>query len=158
MTEKKEKEITWRAAEYEYVKKDAAWYWMVITLVVVLALIAMWQKNFFFFVFLVLSGIVVLFFGRRRPRILTFRVGDEGVGIGRRIFHRYDRLDGFCLRDRPHGLDEIILKKKTLVSPYVRVPLDAALARKVEKVLGDNLSKIEYEESLMDVFAEWLGF
>ncbi|MCP6720183.1 MAG: hypothetical protein KJI72_02590 [Patescibacteria group bacterium] len=155
---KKSQGITWRAAEYQYTRKDVGWYWLIALVAVILILLAFWQKNFFFAVFIILAGGMLLFFGRRRPQVLDFRLDDEGIAIGDNIFYDYDRFEEFSIRSRPQRLDEIVLKKKTTINPYIKIPIDSKLALKARAILNDNLTEVEYQESLVDIFSEWFGF
>ena len=119
---------------------------------------AFWQKNFFFAIFIILAGAMLLFFSRRRPQILDFKLDGEGIAIGDNIFYDYDRFEGFLIRSRPQRLDEVILKKKTAINPYIKVPIDSKLAPKARDILGENLPEVEYQESLIDILSEWFGF
>ncbi|MDI6821215.1 MAG: hypothetical protein QMD65_03535 [Patescibacteria group bacterium] len=151
------KEISWRAAEYDYVKKDISWFWIVGGVATALVLVAIWQGNFFFAVFIALAGAVVLFFGRRRPQILDFKINEVEVRIGK-IEYKFELFENFSFRKRPMFLDEIVLKKKTAFNPYVKIPIDSKLAEEVKSVLLEKLPEVEYQESLIEIFSDWLGF
>jgi hypothetical protein len=153
-----EKEITWRAAEYEYVEKGAEWYWVVGTLGAILAMIALWQRNFFFFVFVVVAGTMLVVFGRRRPRVLDFTVGEKGVGVGSGSLLPYDQLEWFAVHEREGRMHEIVFKKKTTVNPIVRLPADVTTVRHAARVLEERLPREQYEASLLDTLSELLGF
>lgn len=153
------KEIIWRAAEYEYKEKALGWYWLVVIFTIILAMFALWQKNFFFLIFIIFAGIVLLFLSRKRPRIIEFKVTEKGIGVGETAFFFFEDIDGVHLRERPGHLDEIILKRKTILNPYVKIPIDRNLREIVNRFLENKeVSKIDYEDSLIDILAEWLGF
>lgn len=156
--EKREDEVSWRAAEFEYVKKDAGWYWMVGTLSVILVMVAIRQESFFFAVFALVAGAMMIFSGRRRPRILNFSVGAEGIKVEGLSLIKYETLEGFALRDREGGLGEIILRKKSRLNPYVKIPVDRKTAERAGAVLRRRLPEEEYKESLTDILGEWMGF
>lgn len=149
--------LRWKAAEYEYREKTPGWFLAVGAISVVLLVIALLQKNFFFAVFIIFAAVIVMVFGKRRPAILEFYLDDEEIGVGKASF-KYNELDGFSVRRRPGHLNEIVLKKKTVVSPFLRIPIDSKLAAEAEQLLGEKLPQTEYQESLVDVFAEWFGF
>lgn len=154
---KKGIEIIWKAAEYEHAPKDVSWYWLIGSGAFFLLLLALWQKNFFFAVFIILAAFLVIGFGKRRPQIIDFKVNDEGIEIGKK-FIAYEGLEHFAVRSRPEHLDEIILKKKTAINPFVHVPIDSKLGEKVRALLLEKLPQEEHQESLVDLFSEWLGF
>ncbi len=152
-----EKEISWKAAEYEYREKGPGWFFVVGVVALVLFIIALIGKNFIFAVFVLFAGVMLVSFGKKRPPIVKFHINNEGVGIGNTFFE-YRRLEEFAHRNRPGHLDEFILKKKTAMNPFVHIPIDSTLALEAKKMLKAKLPEVEHKESLVDVFAEWLGF
>ena len=152
------KEIIWRAAEYEHRKKDVGWYWITGGLAGVLILIALWQKNFFFAFFIVLAGVMIFAFGKRRPQIYEFRINGSGIYIGEKITYNYEQLESFSIHNWPGRLDELVLKKKAMVNPYLKIPIDSKLAVEARAILLEQLPEVEYQESLIDAIADWLGF
>jgi len=151
------REITWRAAEYEYVEKTVLWYIGVGAAAFVLALIGLWQRNFFFVVFIAVAATVIIALGRKRPQVVEFRVSGEGVTVGKQ-FLPYERLQNFSLRERPGRLDELVLMKKTMVVPFLKISVDGKVGAQVHDVLKEKLPEVEHQESLVDLVAEWLGF
>jgi hypothetical protein len=149
-------ELSWSAAEHEYTEKDITWYLAIGGLALLLLIIAIWQGNYFFAVFVVLAGIVLANFGKRRPKVFEFRVTGEGVGIGEK-FLAFDQLESFMLRERQGSLHELIVKQKTYVNPYLRIPVDGETAERARALLAAKLPEEEYQVSLLDVFADWLG-
>lgn len=155
---KKIREIEWRAAEFQYVPKGIGWYWLVGGCAAVLILFALYQKNFFFGIFIVLAGTMVIFFGGRKPRVFNFRIGEEGIDISGKVSYDYERLDGFAILEKPGRLDEIVLKKKTAVNPYVRIPIDDQTMIRAREILKDKLPEIEYQETFLEIVSDWFGF
>lgn len=158
MTEKTQKEVSWRAAEYEFKEKGPAWYLIIGFIAAVFIVLAFVGKNFFFAVFILVASITLMFFGGVRPQVFNFRVGEEGIEIGERKTYRYEDLGGFAIFERPGRLDELILKKKTNINPYVKIPVDSKTAKRAKEILMDHLPEIEYRESLIDIFSDLLRF
>ena len=156
-TTKHHKEITWSAAEYEHTTKDRSWHWMIGGAALFLIILALWQKNFFFAVFVALAAVMVGVLGNRKPQIIEFRATEEGIGFGKQ-FLRYENLESFAVRNRPGHLDEIILRKKTAVNPFVHIPIDEKLRERVQLLLVGKVEEVAHEESLVDTFSDWLGF
>jgi c-di-AMP phosphodiesterase-like protein len=151
------KEISWRAAEYEYVPKSALWYLIIIVVALILTIISLFQRNFFFAVFIIIATAMVIFLGRRRPAVINFGLTAEGVRIDK-ILLSFENLENFSIRRRPGYLDEIVLKKKAAVNPFVRMPIDSKTAEEARQFLSEYLEEVEYKESLVDIFSEWLRF
>jgi hypothetical protein len=151
------REVTWRAAEYEYTEKSVVWYLAVGLAAFLLVLFALWQRNFFFAVFIAIAVVVLITMGRKRPPVVEFRVSEEGVTIGKR-FSPFEQLQGFSLRERPGRLHELVLMRKAVVAPFIKIPVDAQAAVRVRELLSEKLPEAEHKESLLDLIAEWLGF
>lgn len=149
-------ELSWSAAEHEYVEKDVLWYLGLGGIALILLIIAVWQGNYFFAIFIALAAIVLANFGRRRPKVFEFRVTAEGVGIGEK-FVEFERLESFMVRERRDALHELIVKQKAYVNPYLRIPVDGETAKQARTLLAAKLPEEEYPESLLDLLADWLG-
>ena len=156
--EKNIEEISWRAPEYSYTVKGNYWYAITIVIAFILLIIALTQKNFFFAIFIILAEVMLIFFAKKRPQIIDFEINDTGIAIGKNSFYEYDNLEGFSIDSHPPRLDEIILKKKTAVNPYIKIPIDSKLAIQAKEILAQKLPEIEYQASIIDILANWLGF
>ena len=152
------REVVWRAAEHENREKDVSWYWILGTVAAVLIIIALWQRNFFFIIFLLIATPMMFFFGKRKPRILEIFVNDEGVSLGKGIFHPYVGLHGYHILESEGTLDQIVFKKKGNFNPFFRVLVDSDTRARVEEVLRDHLKAIDYEPTFLDIVTEWVGF
>lgn len=158
MTKEKEEKIVWKAAEFEYREKDVSWYWIFATVFVILGMIALWQKNFFFLVFLIVAGAVAVFFSRRRPRVLEFKIDDNGISIGSQTRYPFKDFEGFDIHKRPGRLDELVFRHKGYLRKIVRLPIDSELGREAAIFLEKRLRRAKYEETLIDVISDWVGF
>ena len=154
----KKREVVWRAAEHEYREKDVSWYWGIGTVAVILILIAIWQRNFFFIIFLFIATPMMFFFGKRKPRVLTLSINDEGVGLGKGVFYEYAGLAGYHVLENEDVLDQIVFKKKGNFNPFFRVLVDAGTRARAEEILREHLPRIDYEPSFLDIVSEWIGF
>jgi hypothetical protein len=156
MTE--EKEISWRAAEYDHYEKGGGWYLLVGGAALILFIIAMWQKNFFFGIFILLAGIMVISLANKKPNVLDFKLTEKGCEVGRGVFYEYGQLENFSLRNRQGRLDELILRKKATFNPFMRIPIDGQTAEKAKVFLAEKLPEVEDQSTLLDVLIDFLGF
>lgn len=153
-----EKEIiSWRAAEYQYSEKTLTWFIVAGIIALVIAILSFVGHNFFFAVFAILAGIVVIAFAGRRPDVLDFTVSDEGVSAEGKFSLPFDEIDYFSLHSRPGRLDELVLKKRSIVNPLVRIPLDARTGERVRAFLGKRIREEEFQESLIDLLSDRFG-
>ncbi len=155
---KEKKEVSWRAAEYEHLEKERGWFLIIGAVAFVLAVFAFWQNDFFFGVFIVLATALVMYFGRREPRVYDFAVGERGVSIGEKEYP-LGRLESFSIRERRNRLDDLVIKKKTNANPFIHIPVDERTAKDVRRILKEaGLPETEYQESIIDIVTDLLGF
>ena len=151
-------EITWRAAEYEYTEKTLTWFIVVGIVVLVIAITSLLSHNFFFAIFALLACGVIFLFARRRPDVLDFSVGERGVFAGEKLSLSFDEIEHFSIYSHQGHLDELILKKRSIVNPLVRIPLDSQTGEKVRVFLKGKMEEVEFQESLIDIISDRLGF
>jgi len=154
----KDEALIWRAAEYEYTEKTLTWFIVLGIIVLVIAIVSLIQHDFFFAVFAVLAGILVAVFARRRPQVLEFKVGADGVTVGDKLSLPLEEFRAFAIYSRPGHLNELVMKRRTAVNPYLRIPIDAELAEKARRFLKERLDEEEFSESLIDLISSRLGF
>ena len=149
--------IAWRAAEYEFSPKRTEWFVAVLAVAGALAIFALWQRNFFFAVFVIVAAGTLVLFARRRPRILDFQIDEKAIRIGDTSFP-LESFDGFAVHERPGKLDRLVLRRRSSANPFLNVPLDSSLAVRARNTLQKTLTEFEHRESLVDTFADLLGF
>ena len=155
---KKTPPVIWRAAEFERHERTGAWYVSVVGVALVLVVIALIQHNFFFALFIMLAAGVLVLFSNRKPHIVEFRIDDEGVLVGSSRYH-YEDIDFFWMRERPGRLDEIVIKRKAVLNPLLKITADTHTAKSARLKLLEKLPEMgEDQESLFDIFTDWLGF
>lgn len=157
MNEKKE--IIWEAPEFAYFEKSAKWY-AILGIAFLLMIIFGWaSRDFFFVVFLILSGIMIFYLGARKPENVKFELGEEGCKIGNsQTIYRYAEITGFAVLPKPRRNDILILKRKAIANPYLKVPLKRDIADAVRGFLEEKgVHEGEYEETLLDTLIDWAG-
>lgn len=154
----RQKEISWRAAEYEYFHKDVLWYFVVAIIGLALVVVALWQKNFLFAIFVIVATVLLVALGKKKPRVVEFKINDDGVGIGKSVFYNYENIEGFDVKSYPEHLDELVLKRKSPIHPFVRIPIDSKHLKKAKEILSEHLEEKKYEDSIIDNLSDTFGF
>jgi hypothetical protein len=149
--------VTWRAAEREFTEKSLEWYLIVGAVALVLIVTALVLENYLFALFLVLAAVVVYFLSRRHPRVVDFRIDEHGIMMGSTEWH-YSEIEAFTIHQRFGRLDHIVLRRKISMNPFVHIPIDGHLAVQARAALAERLPEFEFEETLLDMLADWLGF
>jgi len=150
------KPVSWRAAEYEMIPKNMAWFLIIGVIALALIVLALFQRNFFFAFFIFVATAMVFVFARRRPNVLDFEINDRGVQAGTMSWG-WDAFADFSIHSRPGRLDEIILRKNTSFNPYVRFPADDQTAKKVRLFIGERLPEVPYDISTFEIITDWFG-
>jgi len=156
--EKDTKSISWRAPEFQYQPKDAAWYWMSIILAGIFFLAALWQGNLLFAIFIVLAETMVIFWAREYPKDLEFLIDTHGIHLDKIKSYAYEDLSGFHLHEGADGVGELIVKTKNKLHPYLRILLLNDNMPPIRELLKDHIEEIEYEEPLSENLARLIGF
>lgn len=154
------KEINWSAPEFEFITKGIGWYWLTIIVAIIMSALALWQENVLFVVFIVIAAILVLSWGKSQPKMIDFRLDENGLAIGEQKNYSYGELKGFTIRRGyvDSELVEIVFQKKSKLSPYVKILASGQDADAIKEFLIQHLSEIEYEESLIEHIARILRF
>ncbi len=151
------KEITWRAPEHEHIEREPRWFFGLGLVALLLVIFAIWQKSFFFAFFIVLSTILMMFFARNKPEHVNFKIDEKGLTIGNR-FYGFRDFEEFAYRDFPGRRDELVFKRKIFFNPIIKIPIDERIAGGVLEMLRGKVKEVEHEETLMELFSDWLGF
>lgn len=151
--------IEWQAPAFRYYPKDVSWYWMSFIIAILVIAFAIWQKNFLFAVFIFLAEISVLILSHRQPEMVKFKVDEKGIAIFDKIF-LFNDLEKFCLRpdEEDKNFEELIIKKKTHLNPYLKIFVDAKISSRVHDTLSQKLTEETYEDSLLEAIFKWLKF
>jgi hypothetical protein len=150
--------INWKAAEFHYLEKDYLWYVGVVFVGLLLLAFAVWQKSYFFGIFVLIATTLVVEFGKRRPRVLEYDLGEKGISIDGTLYAHYEDLKSFYIRKRLGFLDEIVFQKSSRINPFIHLPIDEELAKEARAHLLRYLPEAPHEETLVEIIAERIGF
>lgn len=156
--EMQQESISWKAAEFHFIEKDALWHTGIVLAGVLLLIFAYATHNLFFGIFVVIATILVMEFGRRRPRILEYGVTNNGLTIEKKLYLPYEKIESFRIHKRQNRLDELVFKKHSKVNPFLYVPVDEKTALMAQEFLLRYLPEDEHDESFVEIIAEWIGF
>jgi len=156
--------ISWQAPEFESRPKDVSWYWLSLMIAIVILALAVWQKNFLFAIFVVIAWLVIIYLSRRLPTVWQFKIDEKGIEISlpksreARKHYPYAEIDGFDIKSNGDKYQELILKLKTKLSPYLKINIYSADEEKIKDFLLKFLPKEDYNVSLADSISKLIGF
>ncbi len=151
-------DIVWEAAEFNQVEKSFGWYLIFGILFIAMIIFGFASRDFFFVIFLLLAGILVIALGGRKPENIKFTLGEDGCKIGNsETIYRYSDMTGFAIVEKSSDNNLLVLRQKSTVNPYLKVPIKKSMTEDVKLLLGSKLEQREYEETLLDVLIERVG-
>lgn len=153
-----QKEITWRAPEFEYFHKEVSWYWLVLIIAAVITTFSLWQGNILFALFTVIAVFLILSWGHKHPREIEFRIDEHGLEIEGHKSYSYQAFQGFAVQHLNPEWSEIIFRSRNKLTPYLKILIDNNISTEAKTLLNNFLPEIEYEISLVDHIAKILKF
>lgn len=148
--------IRWQAHEYEYVDKDANWYWAVGIITVAGAVVSLIAGNILFAILILLGGFTLSMHAARKPELMNFEFNPKGVMIDSTMYP-YTTLESFWVDDLTNP--KIILKSEKLFMTYIIIPFpDDEDPEEVRDYLGYYLEEEEMYEPFSHKLMEYLGF
>lgn len=148
--------IEWEAPEYEFVEKNADWFWVVGIVTITLVVLSYLFSNFLLAVFSILAGFTVVMYGARRPRIVEFSITRRGIQIGDKIY-LYDSLKSFWVDDNQYR-QILILESEKVIMPHIVVPLFNVEPDKVRETLSIFLKEKKLNEPISESISRILKF
>ncbi len=150
-------ELEWRAPEFPYYEKNLVWRASVIVIAIAIAVIAFFQQNFLFAVFALVGGVLILYWGHRKPEMLTFHLSEKGLDIAGRTFYPWDGLTGFVIFEG-EGDGEMIVRTNRKLNTHLKIIIPRESQEAVHEFVSAFLPEMEYEESLTDRISRLLKF
>ena len=150
--------IEWHGPAFKYTPKTPLWYWGTIILALILMALGFWQRNFFLVIFVIIAELMVLFWGNQEPDTVKFRIDEKGIAIGQNKLYNYADLEGFAIVKTEDEFDDLVIKRGSILNPYLKIALDKNHSLKAKTALNQKLMEEDYKESFLDWLGEWLGF
>lgn len=105
--------LNWQVPEYEQPERSRTWYLLALVFLLISLFfsffeISNWKiiflganSNFIFALILIISSIIMIINDGREPNLVDFKIGPEGINIGKR-FYDYDDIRCFSLIYKPN--------------------------------------------------------
>ena len=148
--------LEWQAFEYNYNEKNSDWFWMVGIVGGVAMILAILFKNFLFGIVILLSTFTVLMYGARKPELVTFAITAKGIRIKNNLYS-FKSLLGFAIKE-DDNFAKLMIHSDRIFLPHIILPLDGVDPELFRERLSLFLDEEHFEETLVDIFVERLGF
>lgn len=152
-------EFIWQAPEFEYREKGIAWYWASIGVAIALLALAVWQRNFLLGVFIVLAEIMVMIWGNQEPRMIEFRLNEEGLTVVGSKSYVYADIQDFAIdNDTSEGWVEVVLNFKKRLRPALKMIFSQENREDIRAILSRFLTEVDHQRSLVDALEKFIRF
>ncbi|MFA5386294.1 MAG: hypothetical protein WC297_01310 [Candidatus Paceibacterota bacterium] len=159
---KSKSEIIFKAPDFEYQPKSAGWYWVTILIALGLIFLALWQNNFLFAVFVVIGELIIISWGSKKPSEWRVEMTEAEIllkkGQVEKKFNFSNDFVDFGIRDSSGNFKELVLKKKTALSPFLEVYFPKDKEEEIRKIVSRILPENQYPLGLMDSISRLLRF
>lgn len=141
----------WRAQEFQVYEKNRR---VQMTLVISLAAIVIWaliDNSPVMAITFILFGIVGYFFSQQEPRVLTFRITEQGVVVGNEIY-QYRNLHSFWIFTDSEEEPVLSLRTKGSFLPFIHIPLGQEDPNAIREIMLHFLRETKQEHTFIDTF------
>ncbi|HOD87264.1 MAG TPA: hypothetical protein PKH52_03295 [bacterium] len=127
--------IQWQVPEYKKPKRSKRWYLLAAIFVFICLFfsfftISDWhivflgaRSNFLFALIILISMAITIIHDSQEPKMVTIKLGPEGIQIGRR-FYDYDEIKQFCVLYKPkQSIKNLYLEFNNKMLPRLSIPL-----------------------------------
>ncbi|MEK7138479.1 MAG: hypothetical protein AAB787_03155 [Patescibacteria group bacterium] len=156
------KQIAWRAPEFEYHEKTAAWYWTTVLIALIILAFALWQQNFLFAVFVIIAEVLLVIWAEKKPEVVEFVVGEKSIQIGGKRNYSYSELEHYAVDEESDpDFTRIIFKSKHRTRVKLDMIIPKALADEVLDFLVEEapgLLEVDFEVNFLDALERFLKF
>lgn len=150
---KKLSPVAWDAEEYIIRSRNAWWYVGLAIVTIALSALAIWLEGWTFLILIVLSAITVLISNLRPPRKLHYKLDDEGLTEGTKLY-KYEDFKAFgILKEENHFSAILIPKKRFGLQIKVYFPMGSG-----EAIVDQLGSRLPMEEVKLDVLDKIVNF
>lgn len=141
--------VSWTASEYVDHAKGPAWFALMgAGLFVVVGLVYFVVKDVLAAVLVALAGITFGVFAGRRPQVLQYSIGPQGISIGQRT-HAFTDFKSFSLTEAG-PLPSILLLPLKRFLPPITIFYDPKEEDKIIEALADYLPHEDREPDVVD--------
>lgn len=151
--------LRWEALEHEHIERSADWYWALWIIVISIAITAIILDNTLLAVFILLSAAALCMMSAKRPRVIVCEINEHGVLFSKNLYP-FSSIESFWVEDRSeYGRhSRLLLKSKAALAALVIIPTGAVATEEIRELLLPHLPEEELQESLPQMFMEYLGF
>jgi hypothetical protein len=146
----------WQAPEFEARQRDKRWFvYLALALMAIIGY-AVYANSPIMAITFILIGVVGYTYIEKEPRILDFMITEDGIVAGKEIFE-YERIKSFWIFYEEDGSRVVSLHMKSLITPYMHIPIGEEDPTMIREALLENVEEIEQEHNIVDTLERFFG-
>ena len=146
--------LEWSFPEFERHERPFGWYVLAVIVGLALLIWSIVDQNYLFSIIVVLAAALFVRQTTRQPGLITARVMEDGVELGRN-FYEYSELKNFWIIYEPPTVKRLFFTFKMGVRPYLAVPIEDQNPVRIREALRNFLPEDTDREA--EPVAESLG-
>lgn len=148
--------VEWEASEYVQHAKGPAWFIVVGVVTVVAMGVALFFQQWLLVVLLAVMGVTFAIFGMRKPRVIRYRLSDDGLVIGDKTYRLTD-FRAFGVREDGAFYTVMLIPVKRL-APGLNIYFSEDEGERILDILGDHLPMEPMQTDPIDLLMSKLRF
>ena len=142
--------LSWHAPEFEVLERDRKWYFYITGLLLLIVSYAIFTNSLLMAITFIMIGVVGYIYINKEPRILNFRITDEGIVAGNEMYE-FDNLKSFWIFYEPDSVQIISFHTGSYLLPYVHVPIHDQDPTSIREILLEHLAEEKHEPGMLEV-------
>ncbi|MCK4918605.1 MAG: hypothetical protein KAS02_02385 [Candidatus Pacebacteria bacterium] len=154
-----DKEIQWKAFEYDFSPKSANWFWVVWILTFGFSFMFYLSGNILFGILILITAFSISIFASRKPDLITIKIISEKIIIKNKEIN-LKKLESFWIEKNSDSINKnkqgkILIKPLKKLSPYIIIPLGLETdIDQIRNYLLRYLIEEELHESILQTLLE----
>lgn len=141
--------VSWSASEFIAYQKTAGWYALALFgLIGLAAVIFVISRDYISSGSIIIIGLLFLAYASRKPRVLTYSVGSDGVHIGEKLY-TYATIKSFAVIDEGN-LRSISLIPMQRFMPAISMYFEPQEEAKIVESLSSYIPREERKQDAID--------
>jgi hypothetical protein len=139
----------WEAPEFEAKPRDERKYIFLGFILTGIIFYAVYTNSPVMAITFILIGIVTYLYSHKAPRTLVFQITEEGIQAANELYE-YENIRSFWIFYEPEGRKEISLHTRSILSPYVNIPVHDQDPVYLRECLMNYIPEIKQKPSALD--------
>lgn len=150
-------DLRWSSYEHEYRIRGPYWFLYPLTGATAGIVFGITAQNYLFVSFVAIAFLMLVYYAKRPPRMLTYKIEKRGVWIEDKLIH-YGKLKSFWVFTHALMAPELLLETGNPVNPLLHIRLEGVDYNDVKNVISRYLPEKEQKDLASHQIARIIGF